>query len=135
MGDGPDLLDSPELEDLKYDWFGEVFAREEDYHKYVEDICSLAKTYAEAGIEMMILKGYGLSLNYPEPSHRPTGDIDVYLFGKWRETDKLMADRGIDIDYSHHHHSVFSWRGQMVEKRPTCGSATSSPSKPSFQGW
>ena len=22
----------------------------------------------------------------------------------------------IAIDYSHHHHSVFSWRGQMVEK-------------------
>lgn len=30
--EGLDLLDSPELEDLKYEWFGEVFAREEEYN-------------------------------------------------------------------------------------------------------
>ena len=72
-------LDSPELEDLKYEWFGSVFQAEEDYKKYVEDIASLAKAYSEAGIEMMVLKGYGLSLNYPVPAHRPVGDIDVFL--------------------------------------------------------
>ncbi|MCQ2075278.1 MAG: hypothetical protein MJY77_08905 [Bacteroidaceae bacterium] len=48
-------LDSPELEDLKYEWFGSVFQAEEDYKKYVEDIASLAKAYSEAGIEMMVL--------------------------------------------------------------------------------
>ena len=72
-------MDSPELEDLKYEWFGSVFQAEEDYKKYVEDIVSLAKAYSEAGIEMMVLKGYGLSLNYPVPAHRPVGDIDVFL--------------------------------------------------------
>ena len=72
-------LDSPELEDLKYEWFGSVFQAEEDYKKYVEDIASLAKAYSEAGIEMMVLKGYGLSLNYPVPAHRPVGDIDIFL--------------------------------------------------------
>lgn len=107
-------LDSPNLEDLKYGWFGEVFAREEDYHKYVEDICSLAKTYSEAGIEMMVLKGYGLSLNYPVPAHRPVGDIDVYL-SDWRRGDEIIRKMGMAIDYSHHHHSVFNWNGQMVE--------------------
>ena len=72
-------LDSPELEDLKYEWFGSVFQAEEDYKKYVEDIASLAKAYSEAGIEMMVLKGYGLSLNYPMPAHRPVWDIDIYF--------------------------------------------------------
>ena len=127
-------LDSPELEDLKYEWFGSVFQAEEDYKKYVDDIASLAKAYSEAGIEMMVLKGYGLSLNYPVPAHRPVGDIDIYLNddpslrqaqGKldsgqarlpaWRRGDEVIRRRGIAIDYSHHHHSVFSWRGQMVE--------------------
>lgn len=108
-------LDSPELESLKYEWFGEVFAREEDYRRYVRDIVSLARTYSAAGIETMILKGYGLSLYYPIPAHRPTGDVDIYLFGKWREADELLSSKGITIDYSHHHHSVFSWNGQMVE--------------------
>ena len=120
-------LDSPELEDLKYEWFGSVFQAEEDYKKYVEDIASLAKAYSEAGIEMMVLKGYGLSLNYPVPAHRPVGDIDIYLnddpstgsgqarLPAWRRGDEVIRRRGIAIDYSHHHHSVFNWRGQMVE--------------------
>ena len=100
----------------------------------------MAKTYSEAGIEMMVLKGYGLSLNYPVPAHRPVGDVDVYLNddddpslrpfdqlrageaqGKldsgqarlpaWRRGDEVIRRRGIAIDYSHHHHSVFSWKG------------------------
>ena len=118
--------------------FGSVFQAEEDYKKYVEDIASLAKAYSEAGIEMMVLKGYGLSLNYPVPAHRPVGDVDIFLNdnddddpslrqaqGKldsgqarlpaWRRGDEVIRRRGIAIDYSHHHHSVFSWRGQMVE--------------------
>lgn len=36
---------------------------------------------------MMVLKGYGLSLNYLKPSHRPCGDIDIWLFGKQKEAD------------------------------------------------
>ena len=91
-----------------------MFQAEEDYKKYVEDIASLAKAYSEAGIEMMVLKGYGLSLNYPVPAHRPVGDEDVYL-SDWRRGDEVIRRRGIAIDYSHHHHSVFSWKGQMVE--------------------
>ena len=118
-------IGNEELEDLKYEWFGSVFQAEEEYKKYVEDIASLAKAYSEAGIEMMILKGFGLSLNYPIPAHRPTGDIDIFLndddnddCGKlpaWRRGDEIIRKKGIAIDYSHHHHSVFSWNGQMVE--------------------
>ena len=129
--EGLGALDSPELEDLKYEWFGSVFQAEEDYKKYVEDIASLAKAYSEAGIEMMVLKGYGLSLNYPVPAHRPVGDVDIFLndnddddddddpstssgqarLPAWRRGDEVIRRRGIAIDYSHHHHSVFSWKG------------------------
>lgn len=37
------------------------------------------------------------------------------LLPAWRRGDEVICKRGIAIDYSHHHHSVFSWRGQMVE--------------------
>ncbi|MDO4820051.1 MAG: nucleotidyltransferase family protein [Prevotella sp.] len=107
-------IDSEDLEDLKYEWFGEVMRLEDDYRKYVEDISSLAKFYSEAGIEMMLLKGYGLSLNYPIPAHRLTGDIDIYL-SDWKKGDEIIRRNGIVIDYSHHHHSVFNWKGQIVE--------------------
>lgn len=64
----------------------------------------------------MVIKGYGLSLNYPKPSHRPCGDIDIWQFGQWREADNaLNFELGLKIDGSHHHHTVFDWMGFSVE--------------------
>ena len=82
-------LDKEELEELKYDWFGSTLQAEENYRKYVKAITSLVRTYSDNGIETMILKGYGLSLNYPIPAHRPTGDIDVYL-SDWKKGDDVI---------------------------------------------
>ena len=65
---------------------------------------------------MMLLKGYGLSLNYSVPSHRPVGDIDIYLWDRWEEADRLLQKKlGIAVDNSHHHHSVFGFEGYSVE--------------------
>ena len=72
-------LDSPELEDVKYEWFGAVFLCEEDYQGYLAKLQELMGLYRSEGIRAMVLKGYGLGLNYPIPAHRPTGDVDVYL--------------------------------------------------------
>ena len=64
----------------------------------------------------MVLKGYTCSLDWPKPEHRPSGDIDIWLFGKQKEADALLSkEKGIKIDSSHHHHTIFSWRGFMVE--------------------
>ena len=103
-------LDSPELEDLKYEWFGEVFSCEEDYKVYLSKLQELMGFYRSEGIRAMVLKGYGLGLNYPIPAHRPTGDVDVYL-SAWKRGDEAIRKRGIAIDNSHHHHSVFGWKG------------------------
>lgn len=76
----------------------------------------LAKSYRSAGIEMMILKGIGLSLLYPVPEHRPCSDIDIYLMGKQREGDDLLRRKyGVEINEGHHHHTVFHLKGVLVE--------------------
>ena len=109
-------LDSPELEDVKYEWFGEVFSCEEDYKEYLAKLQELVELYRSEGIRAMVLKGYGLGLNYPIPAHRPTGDVDIYQFGRWEEADALAAAKlGVTVDNSHHHHSVFVWKGLTVE--------------------
>lgn len=104
----------PDMDSLM-EWFGQVEYQKADYRQYVGAIASLAKEYSEAGIDTMLLKGYGLSLNWPVPDHRPVGDIDTYHFGRWREADEVIKGKGIGIDYSHHHHSVFEWGGFAVE--------------------
>ena len=125
-------LDSPELEDVKYEWFGEVFSCEDDYKEYLAKLRELMGLYRSEGIRAMVLKGYGLGLNYPIPAHRPTGDVDVYLINDddddndddnlnlnrlpaWKRGDEVIRKRGIAIDNSHHHHSVFVWKGLTVE--------------------
>ena len=101
---------------VKYDGFGTMLFYEKRYEEYKEAISSLASFYASHGIRMMLLKGYGLSLNYPVPAHRPCGDIDIYLFGHWEEADRAIADElGVKVDNSHHHHSVFHFGQWTVE--------------------
>ena len=122
---------------LLAEWIGEVHQfYEQRYEQYLQAISSLAKFYNSHGFKMMVLKGYACSLDWPKPYHRPCGDIDIWLFGKQKEADEVLANTNftnntddtlipktskhsngskIVIDNSHHHHTVFDWNGFMVE--------------------
>lgn len=97
-------------------WIGLFVAMEHNYAKYTSNIASLASFYARHGIKMLLFKGYACSLCWPVAAHRPTGDIDIYLFGKQQEADRLMAEElGIKVDFGYHKHSVFPFQGTEVE--------------------
>ena len=102
---------------MKLEWIGEVLQNyEQRYVQYEKAIGSLAGFYNQHGFKMMVLKGYACSLDWPKPNHRPTGDIDIWQFGKWKVADAALAkEKGIKIDSSHHHHTVFNWQGFSVE--------------------
>ena len=97
-------------------WLGQVMAYERLYAKHEKAMIDLARLYASKGICMMVLKGYGLSLDWPAPSHRSVGDLDIYNFGKWQEADALVEEKcGIKVDDGHEHHTVFNFKGVAVE--------------------
>lgn len=109
LGQKPDFM-------LLMEWIAQVSQWEEFYERYRKAISGLASFYASEKLRMMLLKGYGLSLFWPVPKHRPAGDIDIYLFGKWKEADELIHSKlGISVDNGHHHHSVFMFQNTMVE--------------------
>jgi hypothetical protein len=99
------------------EWIGDVLQNYEcRYKQYGKAISELATFYNRHGFQMMVLKGYACSLDWPKPEHRPTGDIDIWLFGQQKEADETLAkEKGIEIDASHHHHTVFYWGEFMVE--------------------
>lgn len=99
------------------EWIGEILQGYElRSESYQITIAELAGFYNNHGLKMMVLKGYACGLNWPKPEHRPCGDIDIWLFGKFKQADALLAkEKGIKVDNSHHHHSVFFWRDFMVE--------------------
>ena len=101
----------------KLRWIGETLqGYEQRYELYRRAIGELAGFYNQHGFHMMVLKGYACSLNWPKPEHRPCGDIDIWLFGQQKEADAtLEREKGLAIDKSHHHHTVFYWRDFMVE--------------------
>lgn len=102
---------------LLLQWIGRIIQTYENRHAlYREAIRSLAEFYNAHGFKMMVLKGYGCSLDWPKPEHRPCGDIDIWQFGKYKEADALLSkEKSIEIDFSHHHHTVFNWGGFMIE--------------------
>jgi hypothetical protein len=86
------------------------------YNHQVKVIAKLAKALRSEQIELLILKGYGLSLCYPHPEQRACGDIDIWLMGEQKRGDKVLKRSfGIEIDSSKHHHTTFSLDGVMVE--------------------
>ena len=101
---------------LLIEWFGQVAFHENLYKQQKVALSHLAKFYEQEGIRMMLLKGYGLSLFWPKPEHRPVGDIDCYNFGQQELADKRIREvYGIAIDNSHHKHSVFQFENTTVE--------------------
>ena len=97
-------------QDTLLEWIGEVLqGYEYQYEQYCKVIAKLAGFYNSHGYKMMVLKGYASSLDWPKPSHRPCGDIDIWQFGKQKEADAVLAkEKGVVIDSSHHHHTVFN---------------------------
>lgn len=127
--EGLESLDSPELEDLKYEWFGACFENEQTYEEHLKVIEKLALLYNEQSVRMLLLKGYGLSLNYPVPEHRPSGDIDIYLYGKGGLGDSLVREHfGCEVKQNEDKHSVFAVDTVSVENHACFVNDTVHPS-------
>lgn len=99
------------------EWIGETLqGYEYRYELYKQAIVELAGFYNSHGYKMMVLKGYACCIDWLKPEHRPCGDIDIWLFGKQKEADNVLAkEKGVEVDSSHHHHTVFYWNDFMVE--------------------
>lgn len=104
---------------VKLRWMGKVMqGYEQRYVVYRKAVADLAAWYQAHGYRMMVLKGLACGLDWPRPEHRPYGDIDIWLFGKYKEADEALRqaqEPGFKVDNSHHHHTVFQWQGFTVE--------------------
>ena len=102
---------------LLLEWIGEVLqGYEYRYSEYCKALAEMAAFYNKHGLKMMVIKGYACGIDWPRPEHRPYGDIDIWQFGDYKKADALVEnEKGIEVDNSHHHHTVFYWNDFMVE--------------------
>jgi len=82
-------------------------------------IKELVALFRENGIEMLLLKGIGLSELYPDPNHRESGDIDIYLYGDFERGNQIIEELGIAVDNDGSKHSKFFFKGVPVENHKT----------------
>ena len=82
-------------------------------------IKELVALFNENGIEMLLLKGIGLSELYPDPYHRESGDIDIFLFGDYEKGNKVIEESGIEVEKEGSKHSKFYFKGVPVENHKT----------------
>ena len=107
--------DRPHI-DFIMDWMRQIIYLESINKIHKDVIGEIASFLHKHDIRMLLLKGYGLSLFWPKPDSRPIGDIDIYTFGKWEETDKLICQKlGIKSNTSHHKHSELHYKGKAIE--------------------
>ncbi len=111
------LFDNGYLKErVSFEMISTIMQQENDYAIREKTIHDLSAFYQKHEIRMMVLKGWGLSQNYPVPKHRHCSDIDIYLFGDYKRGDKLLSEKlGIRIDNSHHRHTVFNINGVSIE--------------------
>lgn len=118
------LTSFPDMDTLM-DWLGQTSYMESVYEEYVSAIRSFGEFCKVQYVPVLLMKGYGCSLNYPVPNHRPCGDIDVYLGKNKSFIERLISNEGIQIDYDNDHHAVFSYHGFTVESHETILDANS----------
>lgn len=110
------LKNLPMDKGVKLNWAINVEKIEKKYRRQKGVLEELAELFSENGMDMMIIKGYGLSLLYPVPEHRPCGDIDFYLYGDYEKGDKVLEQtHQLTTDINHHHHTVNYYKGVMLE--------------------
>ena len=121
IGDGmerlPEELRPPR--ELRLRWALTAERQEKRYRHQQEKAAKMAAAFAENGIRLLLLKGLGLSRDYPVPAHRECGDIDIYLFGASDEGDRLLLQMGAQPYFDVPKHSSHTWDGILIENHRT----------------
>lgn len=82
------------------------YDKQEKVLKEMIDICNLN------GLKLLVFKGFSLCNLYPKPEFRPSGDIDIYLFGEYDKGNELFSGGEMKKNEKR---SEFEYKGVKVE--------------------
>jgi len=121
---GLDEKQTEELKSILVPWIKDVENTEWSYCYYVEVLKTLNQVLINNELTPIILKGYGLSRDYPRPSHRGAGDIDLFIVDKYgcQATDQgneimksVLGVEFVDVDKVAEHHYEAIFKGITIE--------------------
>ena len=100
----------------------EIWQRYEHQKEVLSEMIEICR---QSDIRLLLMKGLGLSELYPKPQSRPSGDIDIYLFGDFERGNLLFSDtpcpetglhtsfyyKGVEIE----NHKIFVYNNSKVK--------------------
>ena len=92
---------------------------ENRYNHQINALRSLTRLYSENGIKCLLIKGLGISRLYHVPEHRESGDLDLFLFGDFEKGNRLVEEKGIEVQMLGEVHSNFNFELIPVENHRT----------------
>lgn len=103
-------------------WCADVINLEDANQKLNKEVVNLFKYLHENGVQPILLKGQGLAELYPNPLHRSSGDIDIYI-GKrnYDKVNQLLSYEGTSNDIWSTHHMAYHWHNVTVENHRLIG--------------
>ena len=100
---------------LKLNWAVNVDVLEKRYKHQIAVANDVAKIFREEKMRMILFKGLSLARYYPVPSHREFGDLDIYLFRKYKDGNKTLLQKGAKKKHSDPKHTALSFKGLLIE--------------------
>lgn len=108
-------LDNPELENLKYEWFGTTFSDEQNFSNIKSTAQEISVRLRELGIKALLVKGLSYASYYPIPEHRAFGDIDIFSPSSYQEIDDNLRGVADNFSVEYYRHSHCSLNGIAIE--------------------
>ena len=93
--------------------YTQSIAEQTQYKRQVVE--KMGSWLAEEGLSTTILKGFSLSVLYPNPNLREFSDIDIFSGEKYDAVNACFAKHGVKIDSVDGHHAYLKLDGISVE--------------------
>ena len=101
--------------DIRIQWAYNVSHIEKIYDHQMAVASLVVNTFAKNDIKTLILKGLSDAQLYPKPSHRQSGDIDIYLMGDFERGNEIIRQKGVKVKHDYFVHSEFVVKGINIE--------------------
>lgn len=96
-------------------WALSVKQIEANHKRRQSALLNLSGILGQNNTPLLLLKGLGLSEDYPRPAHRECGDLDIYLGDDYEKANRLAEAKNIAVNREGPKHSCFYWEGVPVE--------------------
>lgn len=117
----PQLLSSPNDKQILLEAIGLLQMVEVNNLHQLSALKKLSQILSDNEIPFMIMKGFACAQYYPNPNHRPCGDIDIYPGPLFDESNQALKDAGVGVNPYYYRHSASIIDGVMIENHKILG--------------